>query len=206
MTKNNSRNMVFIIISTYLALQIFSDIGSLKILKLFSFSIDGGTFLYPFTFTLRDLIHRLTNKRTSQLIIFQSVILNLFMALFFFIIGILPSDLDVGEQSEFSYVLSPVWRLVIASSIAELLSELLDTEIYSMWVKKYKEKLLWGRVLFSNSLALILDSIVFCFIAFYGELPNSVLLSVIFSNILINEIITVISIPSIYLIKTNKLN
>lgn len=206
MTKNNSRNIIFIVISTYLALQIFSDIGSLKILELFSFSIDGGTFLYPFTFTLRDLIHRLTNKRTSQLIIFQSVILNLFMALFFFIIGILPSDLEVGEQSEFSYVLSPVWRLVIASSIAELLSELLDTEIYSFWVKKYKEKLLWGRVLFSNSLALILDSVLFCIIAFYGELPNSVLLSVIISNILIKEIITIISIPSIYLIKINNLN
>ena len=87
MNTNNSRNIAFIIISTYLALQIFSDIGSLKILKIFTFSVDGGTFLYPFTFTLRDLIHRLTDKKTSQLIIIQSVILNFFMAFFFFIIG-----------------------------------------------------------------------------------------------------------------------
>ena len=204
MNTNNSRNISFVIISTYLSLQIFSDIGSLKILKIFTFSVDGGTFLYPFTFTLRDLIHRLTDKKTSQLIIIQSVILNFFMAFFFFIIGILPSDLEVGPQNEFSNVLSPIWRLVIASAVAELVAELLDTEIYSFWVKKFKQRLIWGRVFFSNSIALVVDSILFCLIAFYGDLPNNILISVIFSNILIKEIITLVSIPSIYLIKIGK--
>ena len=85
--KENNYNLTFIAIGFYLALQIFSDIGSLKIIKLFGFSIDGGTFLYPFTFTIRDLIHRLSNKKTSQIVIIQSGFLNLFMALFFYIIG-----------------------------------------------------------------------------------------------------------------------
>ena len=126
------------------------------------------------------------------------------MAFFFFIIGILPSDLEVGSQNEFSNVLSPIWRLVIASAVAELVSELLDTEIYSFWVKKFKQRLIWGRVFFSNSIALLIDSILFCLIAFYGDLPNNILISVIFSNILIKEIITLVSIPSIYLIKIGK--
>jgi len=203
-TNSKSTNLTLILISSYLALQIFSDIGSLKIIKVLSFSIDGGTFLYPFTFTVRDLIHRLTNKRTSQLVIIQSAFLNLIMAFFFFIIGIFPADLDVGNQTEFSIVLSPIWRLVAASITAELFSEFLDTEIYSFWVRKFKEKLLWGRILVSNSFALILDSILFCVIAFYGDVPSNVLISIIFSNILIKELITILSIPSIYLIKNIK--
>ena len=81
---------------------------------------------------------------------------------------------------------------------------MLDTEIYSFWVKKFKQRLIWGRVFFSNSIALVVDSILFCLIAFYGDLPNNILISVIFSNILIKEIITLVSIPSIYLIKIGK--
>ena len=60
--KENNYNLTFIAIGFYLSLQIFSDIGSLKIIKLFGYSIDGGTFLYPFTFTIRDLIHRLSSQ------------------------------------------------------------------------------------------------------------------------------------------------
>ncbi|NMC40369.1 MAG: TonB-dependent receptor [Bacteroidales bacterium] len=40
--------------AAYIAAQILSDIGSLKIAWVAGFSIDGGTFIYPLTFTLRD--------------------------------------------------------------------------------------------------------------------------------------------------------
>ena len=197
--KENNYNLTFIAIGFYLALQIFSDIGSLKIIKLFGNSIDGGTFLYPFTFTIRDLIHRLSNKKTSQIVIIQSGFLNLFMALFFYIIGILPSDLEIGPQNEFTSVLSPIWRLVIASICAEIISEFIDTEIYSIWTKKFKNKMIWGRVISSNTIALIIDSIIFCLIAFYGTIPNSILISILISNIIVKELVTITSVPLIYL-------
>ena len=197
--KENNYNLTFITIGFYLALQIFSDIGSLKIIKLFGYSIDGGTFLYPLTFTIRDLIHRLSDKKTSQIVIIQSGFLNLLMALFFYIIGILPADLEIGPQNEFTSVLSPIWRLVIASICAEIISEFIDTEIYSAWTKKFKNKMIWGRVISSNTVALIIDSIIFCLIAFYGTMPNSILMSILISNVVIKELVTITSVPLIYL-------
>ena len=197
--KENNYNLTFFTIGFYFALQIFSDIGSLKIIKLFGYSIDGGTFLYPFTFTIRDLIHRLSNKKTSQIVIIQSGLLNLLMALFFYIIGILPADLEIGPQNEFTSVLSPIWRLVIASIFAEIISEFIDTEIYSAWTKKFKNKIIWGRVISSNTVALIIDSIIFCLIAFYGTMPNSILMSILISNVVIKELVTITSVPLIYL-------
>ena len=197
--KENNYNLTFITIGFYLALQIFSDIGSLKIIKLFGYSIDGGTFLYPLTFTIRDLIHRLSDKKTSQIVIIQSGLLNLLMALFFYIIGILPADLEIGPQNEFTSVLSPIWRLVIASICAEIISEFIDTEIYSAWTKKFKNKMIWGRVISSNTVALIIDSIIFCLIAFYGTMPNSILMSILISNVVIKELVTITSVPLIYL-------
>jgi len=197
--KENNYNLTFITIGFYLALQIFSDIGSLKIIKLFGYSIDGGTFLYPLTFTIRDLIHRLSDKKTSQIVIIQSGFLNLLMALFFYIIGILPADLEIGPQNEFTSVLSPIWRLVIASICAEIISEFIDTEIYSAWTKKFKNKMIWGRVISSNTVALLIDSIIFCLIAFYGTMPNSILMSILISNVVIKELVTITSVPLIYL-------
>ena len=197
--KENNYNLTFITIGFYFALQIFSDIGSLKIIKLFGYSIDGGTFLYPFTFTIRDLIHRLSNKKTSQIVIIQSGFLNLLMALFFYIIGVLPADLEIGPQNEFTSVLSPIWRLVIASIFAEIISEFIDTEIYSAWTKKFKNKIIWGRVISSNTVALIIDSIIFCLIAFYGTMTNSILMSILISNVVIKELVTITSVPLIYL-------
>ena len=121
------------------------------------------------------------------------------MALFFYIIGILPSDLEIGPQNEFTYVLSPIWRLVIASICAEIISEFIDTEIYSIWTKKFKNKMIWGRVISSNTIALIIDSIIFCLIAFYGTIPNSILISILISNIIVKELVTIASVPLIYL-------
>ncbi|GIT12077.1 MAG: hypothetical protein CM1200mP33_2630 [Chloroflexota bacterium] len=121
------------------------------------------------------------------------------MALFFYIIGILPSDLEIGPQNEFTSVLSPIWRLVIASICAEIISEFIDTEIYSIWTKKFKNKMIWGRVISSNTIALIIDSIIFCLIAFYGTIPNSILISILISNIIVKELVTITSVPLIYL-------
>ena len=107
--------------------------------------------------------------------------------------------LEIGSQNEFTSVLSPIWRLVIASICAEIISEFIDTEIYSAWTKKFKNKMIWGRVISSNTVALIIDSIIFCLIAFYGTMPNSILMSILISNVVIKELVTITSVPLIYL-------
>ena len=47
-----------IVASAYIAFQMMADVASLRIVMVAGFSIDAGTFVYPFTFTLRDLVHK----------------------------------------------------------------------------------------------------------------------------------------------------
>jgi len=194
-------NSIVVLIACYLGLQIFSDIGSLKIIMLAGFSIDAGTFLYPFTFTLRDLIHKSIGKKSTRLLIIVAAVINLFMALFFWLVALMPADASVGPQKEFGAVLSPVWRLVVASIVAEILSELTDTEIYSLWIKKVTTRYQWSRVLVSNAVSIPLDSLLFSWIAFGGVLDNKVVWSIFVSNVIIKFAATLISLPSIYLVK-----
>lgn len=198
---NRSIQAIVIVSALYISAQIFADITSLRILFLFGFSIDAGTLVYPFTFTLRDMVHKVAGRQAARTLIILAAIVNLFMAGLFWLAASLPADLAVGDQLEFGHVLSPVLRIVLASIIAEVVSELTDTEIYQLWVKFRGHKQQWMRVISSNAISVPLDSAVFVTIAFLGTMPVSVVWSIFWANVLVKGIVTLISIPGIYMVR-----
>jgi len=188
-------------VAAYIAAQMMSDIGSLKIATVAGFSIDGGTFIYPFTFTLRDMVHKLLGRKAARTMIVAAAGINLVMALFFAFLAKLPPDPSWLLQQAFADVLTPVWRIVLASILAEVLSELLDTEIYHLWVNRITRRYQWARVLVSNSVSVPVDSLVFVWLAFGGVLPAAVVWSIFWANVLVKGITTLVSLPGIYLVK-----
>ena len=190
-----------IIISIYIAAQLLSDIASLKITLIAGFSMDAGTFIYPLTFTIRDLVHKRLGKTAARTVIVLAAGINLFMALFFQFTAWLPGDPSWGLENEFSAVLGPVWRIVVASIIAEVFSELIDTEIYHLWQSRITKKYQWMRVLSSNAISIPVDSLIFCWGAFGFLLPYDVVWSIFFANVIVKGTVTFISLPSIYLVK-----
>jgi uncharacterized integral membrane protein (TIGR00697 family) len=200
-----------IVVSAYIAAQVLADVASLKIVSIGGLSLDGGTLIYPFTFTIRDLVHKIAGKQVARLLIFLAAGINLVMAGVFRIVAALPADLEVGTQTDFGAVLAPVWTIVVASIIAEVTSELIDTEVYQRWVGRFGDRWQWGRVLASNSVAVPIDSALFVWLAFGGLLPGSealatgVLLSIFWANVLIKGAVTLVSIPWIYLVRVPSL-
>ncbi|KKK81767.1 hypothetical protein LCGC14_2810160, partial [marine sediment metagenome] len=119
----------------------------------------------------------------------------------FWVVSELPPDTFVGDQLEFGSVLAPVFRVVLASIIAEVVAELIDTEVYHWWVTKFGQANQWLRVVSSNAVSVPIDSAIFCLIAFAGVLPASVVWSIFAANIIVKGAVTVISIPGIYAVK-----
>ncbi len=190
-----------LVTSAYIAAQMLADIGSLKIALVGNLSIDGGTFVYPFTFTLRDMAHKLLGRRAARTLIIAAAIINVVMAAYFAFLANLTPDPTWSLQEAFTSVLSPVWRIVVASIAAEVVSELLDTEIYHLWVTRVTRRAQWARVLVSNSLSIPVDSLIFCWGAFGGLLPPPVVWSIVWANVLVKGGTTLISLPGIYLVK-----
>ncbi|MGD1972587.1 MAG: queuosine precursor transporter [Desulfobacterales bacterium] len=190
-----------VVISVYVAAQLLSDIASLKITKIASFSMDAGTFIYPLTFTIRDLIHKRLGKSAARTVIMLAAGVNLFMAVFFHFTAWLPQDPSWGLTQEFSAILGPVWRIVIASIVAEVFSELLDTEIYHLWQSRITKRYQWLRVISSNAVSIPVDSLIFCWLAFGFVLPHQVVWSIFFANVIVKGAVTILSVPAIYLVK-----
>ena len=103
-------------------------------------------------------------------------------------------------QAEFGMVLSPVFRITLASIIAEVISELIDGQMYEAWVRRFRQKHQWGRVLASNFVSVPVDSLMFVIVAFAGVLPLSVMVSIFLSNVILKLVVSVVSIPGIYLV------
>jgi hypothetical protein len=190
-----------VVISIYIAAQLLSDIASLKITLIAGFSMDAGTFIYPLTFTIRDLVHKRLGKTAARTVIILAAAINLFMAVFFHFTAWLPQDPTWGLGNEFAAILGPVWRIVIASIIAEVFSELIDTEVYHLWQSRITKRYQWMRVLSSNAVSIPVDSLIFCWGAFGFVLPHEVVWSIFYANVIVKSAVTIISLPSIYMVK-----
>jgi queuosine precursor transporter len=186
----------------YVAAQVMADVASLRIVEVGGFAFDAGTLIYPFTFTLRDLVHKIAGKAAARVLIVTAAVVNLVMALLFWVTSILPAGDTAPQTVLFGDVLAPVWGIVVASILAEVVSELIDTEIYSAWVRRMGARHQWGRVLSSNGVAIPIDSAVFVGVAVLtGVFPAAVAWSIFWVNVAVKSLVTVVSIPWIYLVK-----
>lgn len=190
--------IAIVVVAAYVAAQMLADIASLKIGVIWGLAVDMGTFVYPITFTLRDLIHKTLGKQAARVIIVTAAVINLFMALYLMWSASVPSDPEWGLGAEFSAILAPVWRIVLASIVAEVVSELLDTEIYHWWVTRITQRFQWLRVLVSNSVSVPVDNLIFAVGAFAWVLPWSVVWQIFVFNLLVKYAVTLVSLPLIY--------
>jgi uncharacterized integral membrane protein (TIGR00697 family) len=193
-----------LIVAAYIAAQMLSDIASLKIGVVAGLAVDMGTFIYPVTFTLRDLVHKVLGKRNAQTLILTAGAINLFMAAYLMWAAAVPSDPGWGLGKEFSLILAPVWRIVLASIAAEVASELIDTEVYHWFVTRITSRFQWLRVLTSNGVSVPVDNLIFSVGAFGGLLPWPTVWQIFLFNLIVKYGLTLLSLPLIYLAPTEK--
>ena len=199
-------NLTLFVIVFYVVIQVLSNISSTKIANVFNLAVDGGTFLYPLAFTLRDLIHKRLGKSTTQSLIIISAIINIFTPIFFFMVAKLPPDSSWTYNQDFANILSPVIRISLASVVAGVVAEFIDTEVYHLFVTRITKKYQWLRVLLSNAVSVPIDTLIFTSIAFLGVLDSKVIFDIIIFNCVVKYSVSVLSIPLIYTVKEKENN
>lgn len=199
MNHQNLTRYAIISSACYVAFQVIANILSSKItlLPFISLAIDGGTIIYPLTFTLRDFVHKTVGKKESRMVVILAAVVNLVMIGLFWIVGKMPSDPSWNFQEAYNAILLPVWRITIGSIIAQIISELIDTEIFSFFYRRVGDM---KAVIMSNTIALFFDSAIFSLIAFWGTLPLPVVFQIMAANIIVKFFVSILSSPFIKLI------
>jgi uncharacterized integral membrane protein (TIGR00697 family) len=195
-------------VGAYVGAQVIADVGSLKIGNVAGRAVDMGTFIYPITFTLRDLVHKALGRRAARTLVITAAAVNLAMALYLQWAARAPSDPSYLLSEEFSAVLAPLWRITVASIVAEVVSELVDTEVYHWFVTRVTTGHQWARVAVSNAVSLPIDNVLFVVLAFGAipgfedhplTLPWSAVWDIFVVNVTIKVLVSAVSLPLVYL-------
>ncbi|MFO7371377.1 MAG: queuosine precursor transporter [Bacteroidales bacterium] len=198
----NQRGFKYLDILTglFVAVLLISNIASTKIVILWKFTFDGGTILFPLSYIFGDILTEVYGYQKSRRVIWTGFFSALLMALVFYIVQVLPPAADWAYQEAFESLLGFVPRIVAASLVAYFAGEFSNSFILSKLKVKTNGKHLWVRTIGSTLIGEGLDTAIFCLIAFYGILPNTLLWSVIISNYIFKCAVEILFTPVTYAI------
>lgn len=204
---------IVLLLGAYLICQAIADVGATKMIVVANVVMPGGTLIFALTFTLRDMLHKRLGKQWAQAAIITAGLMNILQAGYLLLIAKIPAPNFFVNGDAWDTIFAIVPAITLGSIAAEVVSELIDTEIYHYWTNRFNHWPQWTRVLISNVVSLPIDSLVFGLLAFvilpplFGAESTSVsiALSLVSGQIIYKAIITVISMPGIYLVKDKSL-
>lgn len=187
-----------IILGLFVVVLLISNVTSAKILKLGPFTFDGGTILFPLAYIFGDILTEVYGYKKSRRIIWLGFFANFLMAVVFILVGKLPPAPGWENQAAYDAILGWVPRIVIASLIAYWAGEFSNSFVLAKMKILTKGKWLFTRTIGSTIIGQIVDTGLFCLIAFAGQIPASLLLTVILSNYIFKVGVEVIFTPITY--------
>lgn len=129
---------------------------------------DGGVFLFPLTYILGDVIAEVYGLKASRRAIFAAFALAALASLTIFVVQISPPVDGWEHQEAFAAVLGFVPRIVAASLVAFLAGQLLNAWVLDRMRRRTSGRLLRTRLIGSTLAGQLVDTLLFCTIAFAG--------------------------------------
>ncbi len=190
----------FVLASLFITCLLTSNIIAAKIVDLWGMQFPSAVFVYPVTFLLTDTINEVWGQNRARLTVMTGFFMSLVMLFFLYLGQILPPAPFYEHQEAYQAVLGAVPRIVLASMLAYLISQLYDVWMFNVIKKMSKGKFLWLRNNLSTVTSQLIDTVVFITVAFWGVYPGASLGTLILSQYLVKLIIAVIDTPFCYLL------
>lgn len=171
---------------------------SSKFIVIGPLTIVGSTLIFPITFIFNDILTEVYGYRRSRIIIWTGMAMQIFAALFYWIIDIWPAASFWHNQAAYSTILGQAPRIVLASLSAYFFGEFANSFVLSKL--KYKQDGKHGvaqasRFVWSTVVGEGLDSLLFMTVAFLGVMPTGELFKVVLTIWGIKVLYEIIALP-----------
>ncbi|MCL2677450.1 MAG: queuosine precursor transporter [Clostridiales bacterium] len=168
----------------FVALLLVSNILVVKIVALGSLILPAAIVVYPFCYILSHVVTEIWGFAYARRMIFLGFAANFMMVAFIYLCLLLPSaPADIWPHREaFEAIFGLVPRVVAASFIAYLFGELLNSLLMSKIKQKWGPRRLFVRTISSTAVGQAFDTGIFITVAFWGAMPNSALLTLMFGQ------------------------
>lgn len=181
---------------------ILCNLQVIKLTTLFGITVTLGNILYGAIFFCTDLLNELYGPKVAR----RGVLLG-FIAMIFFtlssqltlVFGVAADPWAEQVQGAMEIIYGFMPRLAAASLAAYLLSGLHDVWAFAWWRRKTDGRMLWLRNNLSTMVSQLIDSGVFCVIAFAGVVGREHFLQILITTYVIKVLVALLDTPFIYM-------
>ncbi len=189
-----------VVAGLFVAVLIISNVASTKILLLGPFTFDGGTILFPISYIFGDILTEVYGYRRSRVVIWTGFVSLALMVVVFYIVGVLPPAPGWENQAAYQAILGLTPRIALASLLGYWAGEFSNSVVLAKLKIFTRGRWLWTRTIGSTLVGEAVDTLIFVCVAFLGEIPGALLLSVGLSNYVFKVGVEVVFTPITYLV------
>lgn len=161
-----------IVVATFVGLLLISNVVAVKLIAFGPFIVDGGVFLFPLVYVVGDVLTEVYGLKASRRAIFTAFALSLVMSLTIWVAQVSPAAPGWEQQGAFESVLGFVPRIVAASLCAFLAGQLVNAWVLDRMRRRTAGRFLRTRLIGSTVAGQLVDTSVFCTVAFFGVLQG----------------------------------
>ncbi len=162
---------LYIIFGLFIGFMIGMNVLGGKIIPFGPFQVSVAFLIVPLSFLMTDIVEEVYGKKKARQFVIAGVISLIVFLSFIVLFLILPPAERFTQNEEYKAIFGTSARIVFASIVAFLLSQLHDVWAFWFWRLQTKGKMLWFRTNASVIISMTIDTFVFMFLAFYMLTP-----------------------------------
>ncbi|HTH74882.1 MAG TPA: queuosine precursor transporter [Trinickia sp.] len=162
--------------------------------------IPAALIAFPMTYAFSTIITEVYGYRVSRMVIWGGLAVNLMFVIGTWLLS-LPPGLPSWEArnptlaAAYPALALEFARTFVASTVAYFCGEFINTTFLAKLKIATAGHHLWARVISSTFVAIVIDSVLFCTILFWGRLPKPVVLTMIGIQITVKLIYELLLLP-----------
>lgn len=189
-----------VITAIFVAVLLISQTTAQKIVTFGPFNFSAGIILFPISYIFGDVLTEVYGYVRSRRVIWLGFLCSGLMSLTYWIVGVLPAAPGWENQDAYQKILGVVPRIAMGSLAAYWAGEFANSYVLAKMKIFTHGRYLWTRTIGSTIVGEAIDTVVVMFIAFYGVLPMSLLISVTINIYWAKVLYEVIATPLTYVV------
>jgi uncharacterized integral membrane protein (TIGR00697 family) len=196
-----------LVTAVFVTTLIISNIIAVKLVSIAGLILPAAVVLFPVAYIFGDILTEVYGYARARQVIWTGFFCNLIAVIAIWVAGILPAapfwtgnvyQTPAQAQQAYQVILGFTPRLLLASFIAYLVGEFLNSIVLAKLKVKTEGRFLWLRTISSTLIGEGADSAIFITVAFLGILPGGDLLRTILSQWLFKVVYEALATPLTY--------
>ena len=179
---------------------VVANIIAVKLVDIHGLILPAAVVIFPISYIFGDILTEVYGYARARQVIWIGFGCNLLAVVAIWIAGLLPPAGFWNGQPAYEQILGYTWRLLVASFVAYLVGEFLNSLVLAKLKIATHGRWLWLRTIGSTLIGEGADSLVFITLAFTGTVPQDQMMRLVVTQWLFKSAYEVIATPLTYVI------